>query len=168
MRYGDATLKRFQSNSGGNINQMRRVLFLCIGNSCRSQMAEGFAKKYGADVMEVGSAGLSPAPIVQDLTRKVMEDKNINIDEQFPKDLGSVGVQSYNLIINMSGVKLPGRIPIELRDWKVDDPIGRSEEKYVEVRDQIEQNVMQLVLELRREARRAATPEQTPRLRRGR
>jgi protein-tyrosine-phosphatase len=126
-------------------------------------MAEGFAKKYGADVMEVGSAGLSPAPIVQDLTKKVMEDKNINIDEQFPKDLGSVGVQNYDLIINMSGVKLPGKIPIELRDWKVDDPIGRSEEKYIAVRDQIENLVMQLVLELRREARRAAPAVERPR-----
>lgn len=137
---------------------MKRVLFLCIGNSCRSQMAEGFARKYGADVMEVGSAGLAPANIVQLLTHQVMNQKNINIDDQFPKDLGSVDVASYGLIINMSGVKLPGRIPIEVRDWKVSDPIGRSEETYVAVRDQIEGMVMQLILELRREARRAAEP----------
>jgi arsenate reductase len=119
-------------------------------------MAEGFARKYGADVMEVGSAGLSPASIVQPLTHEVMIQKNIDISEQFPKDLGSVDVASYGLIINMSGVKLPGRIPIEVRDWKVVDPIGRSEETYLAVRDQIEGLVMQLVLELRREARRAA------------
>jgi arsenate reductase len=143
---------------------MRRVLFLCIGNSCRSQMAEGFARKYGADVMEVGSAGLSPAAIVQPLTKKVMEDKNINIDDQFPKDLGAIGVSSYDLIVNISGVKLPGRIPIELRDWKIEDPIGRAEEKYIEVRDQIESLVMQMVLELRREARRSAAPERNPRM----
>lgn len=132
-------------------------------------MAEGFAKKYGTDVMEAGSAGLSPASIVQDLTRKVMEDKNINIDEQFPKDLSSVGVQSFDLIVNMSGVKLPGRIPIEVRDWKVNDPIGRSEEVYVTVRDQIEGLIMQLVLELRREVRRSAPPPpRNPRLGRAR
>ena len=58
---------------------MKRVLFLCIGNSCRSQMAEGFANRYGQDVMKVASAGFAPASIVQPLTRKVMEDKNINI-----------------------------------------------------------------------------------------
>jgi len=135
---------------------MKRVLFLCIGNSCRSQMAEGFARTYGGDVMEVGSAGLSPAGIVQPLTQEVMNQKNINIEDQFPKDLGSVNVASYDLIINMSGVKLPGRIPIEVRDWKVEDPIGRAEEVYVTVRDQIEGMVMQLILELRREARRSA------------
>jgi arsenate reductase len=137
---------------------MKRVLFLCIGNSCRSQMAEGFARKYGADVMEVGSAGLSPASIVQPQTHAVMNQKNISIEDQFPKDLGSVNVGIYNLIINMSGVKLPGRIPIEVRDWKVEDPIGRSEDVYIAVRDQIESLVMQLVLELRREARRSAPP----------
>jgi arsenate reductase len=147
---------------------MKRVLFLCIGNSCRSQMAEGFARKYGADVMEVGSAGLSPAAIVQPQTHEVMILKNISIEDQFPKDLSSVNVGTYNLIINMSGVKLPGRIPIEVRDWKVEDPIGRSEEVYIAVRDQIEGMVMQLVLELRREARRSAPPSGSGRARRGR
>jgi len=119
-------------------------------------MAEGFARKYGADVMEVASAGLSPAGIVQPLTHEVMNQKNINIEDQFPKDLASVNVSTFDVIVNMSGVKLPGRIPIEVRDWKVDDPIGRSEEIYVTVRDQIEGMVMQLILELRREARRSA------------
>lgn len=125
-------------------------------------MAEGFARKYGADVIKAGSAGLSPADIVQPLTKKVMADKNINIDDQFPKDLASSGVSGYDLLINMSGVKLPGRIPIEVRDWKVDDPIGRTEDVYVRVRDEIEGLVMRLILELRRqekiESRRATAP----------
>lgn len=147
---------------------MKRVLFLCIGNSCRSQMAEGFARKYAADVMEVGSAGLSPAAIVQPQTHEVMILKNISLEDQFPKDLSSVDVRSYDLIINMSGIKLPGRIPIEVRDWKVEDPIGRSEGVYIAVRDQIEAMVMQLVLELRREARRSVPPSGGGRARRGR
>jgi arsenate reductase (thioredoxin) len=125
-------------------------------------MAEGFARKYGSDVMECDSAGLSPAPIVQPLTKKVMEDKNVNIDAQFPKDLGSAEPSKFNLLINMSGVKLPARIPIEVREWKIEDPIGRSEEFYVTVRDQIEQYVMGLILELRRDQRRAAAPQPTP------
>jgi arsenate reductase len=116
-------------------------------------MAEGFARRYGADVMEVGSAGLSPASIVQLLTKKVMAEKGIDIEEHFPKDLGNVGVLGYDLLINMSGVKLPGRVPIEVREWKVIDPIGQSEEFYREVRDQIEDQVMRLILELRRDAR---------------
>lgn len=126
---------------------------MCIGNSCRSQMAEGFARRYGADVMEVASAGLSPASIVQLLTKKVMAEKGVDIEEHFPKDLGNVGVSGYDLLINMSGVKLPGRVPIEVREWKVTDPIGQSEEFYREVRDQIEDLVMHLILEARRDAR---------------
>lgn len=131
---------------------MKKVLFLCLGNSCRSQMAEGFARKYGLDVLEPASAGLSPASIVQPLTKKVMEAKNIKIDEQQPKGLNSVPLRSYELIINMSGMKLPVRVPATVREWAVEDPIGQPEEVYVAVREQIEMLVMLLILELRREA----------------
>jgi len=135
-------------------------------------MAQGFARKYGSDVMECESAGLSPAPIVQPLTKKVMEDKNVSIDGQFPKDLSSAEPSKFNLIINMSGQKLPSRIPIEVRDWKVEDPIGKTEDIYIAVRDQIEQEVMRLILELRRDQRRgissAPPPPSTPRNRFGR
>src|SRR3954467_4821123 len=86
---------------------MKRVLFLCIGNSCRSPMAEGFAKCYGTDVMEAQSAGIAPAAIVQPMTRRVMEEKNINIDYISPKDLGAIDLSSFDLVINMSGRKLP-------------------------------------------------------------
>jgi arsenate reductase len=119
-------------------------------------MAEGFARKYGSDVIEAISAGLSPAAIVQPLTKKVMEDKGISIDDQFPKDLSSLPLSTCDAIINMSGVKLPGRIPMEIREWQVSDPIGKTEEVYVGVRDQIEMLVMQLILQFRREARRTA------------
>jgi arsenate reductase (thioredoxin) len=141
---------------------VRRVLFLCIGNSCRSQMAEGFARTYGSDVMEPASAGLSPAAIVQPLTKHVMQAKNINIDDQYPKDLSSIDVSGFDLLINMSGTKLPARIPVEVRDWNIEDPIGRSEEVYFTVGDQIEHLVMNLILELRRETRngdRSSNPE---------
>lgn len=83
-----------------------------------------------------------------------MEAKNINIDAQYPKDLGSVELPSFDMIVNMSGRKLPARIPIEVRDWKIEDPIGRPEEVYVKVRDEIEHLVMRLILDLRREARK--------------
>jgi protein-tyrosine-phosphatase len=116
-------------------------------------MAQGFAKQYGSDVIEAESAGLSPAPIVQPLTIQVMLEKNVKVDDHYPKDLSVVNVADFDLLINMSGIKLPSRIPIEVRDWKIEDPIGRSEELYREVRDEIENLTMRLILELRREAR---------------
>lgn len=112
--------------------------------------------------MEPASAGLSPASIVQPLTKKVMEAKNINIDGQSPKSLNSVPMRSFDLIVNMSGTKLPGRLPMEVRTWNIEDPIGRSEEFYVAVRDQIEMQVMLLILELRREAAKAEAPVEAP------
>lgn len=134
---------------------MKKVLFLCIGNSCRSPMAEGFARRYGPDVMEPFSAGLAPAAIIQPLTKKVMEAKNINIYEISPKDIGAVDLGAFDLIINMSGRKLPTRLSIETREWKIEDPIGKPEETYLTVRDQLEMSVMHLILELRRELKKA-------------
>lgn len=116
-------------------------------------MAEGFARKYGSDVMEVSSAGLSPAAIVQPLTYQVMEEKNVQLNGQTPKDLSFLTIADFDLLVNMSGVKLPSRIPLPVREWKVEDPIGRSEEVYRQVRDQIEDLVMRLILEFRRELR---------------
>lgn len=132
------------------MTQVQRVLFLCVGNSCRSQMAEGFAHTYGKDVMEPASAGLAPAAIVQPLTKKVMQAKNISIDNQHPKDLSAIDLPDFDLIVNMSGKKLPARVPIPVRDWKLEDPIGQTEDVYVKVCDQIERLVMNLILEFRR------------------
>jgi len=116
-------------------------------------MAEGFARTYGADVIEPASAGLSPAAIVQPLTKEVMQAKNIKIEDQYPKDLSSFDASSFDLIINMSGAKLPVQLPIEVRDWNIEDPIGRSKDIYIAVCEKIEHLVMNLILELRREAR---------------
>jgi arsenate reductase (thioredoxin) len=132
---------------------VKRVLFLCIGNSCRSQMAEGFAARYGSDVMHAVSAGLAPASIVQLRTKKVMEAKNININHQYPKDLAAVDPATFDIIVNMSGRKIPASNRIDIREWRVEDPIGKEEEIYIAVRDQIEMQVMHLILELRRNAK---------------
>ena len=130
----------------------KRVLFVCIGNSCRSQMAEAFAKAYGADIMEVQSAGVSPATIISPLTRQVLGEKNLRIDDHFPKGLEAVSRQPFDTIVNMSGARLP--IPgAQVIDWPVQDPIGQKEQVYRTVASQIEGLVMRLILELRTASR---------------
>ena len=121
-------------------------------------MAEGFARRYGSDVIQAASAGLAPAPIVQPLTKKVMEEKNINIDEQYPKDVHDLPVAEFDLIVNMSGNKLPSYLQANVQEWTVEDPIGKNEETYVAVRDLLENQVMHLILDLRLAARRQANP----------
>ncbi len=138
------------------------ILFVCIGNSCRSQMAEGFARTYGADVMRAWSAGLAPAPIVQPLTVQVMNEKNVDIASQFPKSIHELDLGGFDLIINMSGQPLPMPVRGSVRTWKVDDPMAQPEEVYVRVRDQIEGLVMQMVLDLRRTQRKMPAGQVKP------
>jgi arsenate reductase len=126
----------------------KRVLFVCIGNSCRSQMAEAFAEAYGADIMEVQSAGVSPASYIAPLTKQTLAERNLNIDDHFPKSVDSLRGQPFDVVLNMSGtpLRMPGAHVI---DWLVPDPIGQSEAYYRTVATQIEGLVMRLILELR-------------------
>ncbi|MCC6394437.1 MAG: arsenate reductase ArsC [Bryobacterales bacterium] len=126
-----------------------RVLFVCLGNAIRSQMAEGFARRYGSDVIVARSAGLTPAGRVMPLTRKVMEEKNIDLDDAYPKPIADHGREPFDLVVNISGVPLPSPTA-PVREWMVKDPMGGKEEAYRLAAEQIERMVMDLILELRR------------------
>ena len=127
----------------------KRVLFVCIGNSCRSQMAEGFARAYGSDIIEARSAGLAPATTISPLTKQVLKEKNVRIDDHFPKGVEVVSREPFDIVVNMSGTKLsiPGTQVIE---WPVEDPIGQAEAVFRSVAAQVEALVMRLILELRK------------------
>ena len=132
----------------GPTRTKKRVLFVCMGNSCRSQMAEAFARTYGSDVMEAHSAGLSPATIIAPLTRKVLSGKNLNIEGQFPKGIDLFSRVKFDVIVNMSGMPMMTE-SARIVEWLVPDPIGKTEEVYRAVESQIEDLVMRLILELR-------------------
>jgi arsenate reductase (thioredoxin) len=127
-----------------------RVLFVCVGNCCRSQMAEGFACKYGDDVMTAESAGLHPAGVVVPETVRAMAEKDIDITAQYSKPLPLNKLNNYDLIVNLSGFKLPDHIEVPILTWEVRDPIGQTHVVYCNVRNEIENLVMQLILKLRR------------------
>lgn len=133
------------------MNSLKRVLFVCLGNACRSQMAEGFARAYGSDVLIPASAGLTPASNVAPDTISAMADKGINLREHFPKHLRHLGRAKFDLAINMSGLPLPDGIAGEVRGWAVEDPVWMDYDEHCEIRDQIERLVMDLILELRRQ-----------------
>jgi len=128
----------------------KRVLFVCIGNACRSQMAEGFARTYGSDVMIAASAGLMPAYAVAPQTVRAMDEKNIDLRDQFPKALRNLGRADFDLVVNMSGFFLPPDFKDwRVVDWEVEDPVQMEYQEHCEIRDRIESLVMKLVLELR-------------------
>ena len=144
------------------VSQPRKsVLFVCIGNSCRSQMAEAFARRYGSDVMVASSGGLAPASIVSPMTRKVMLDyKGIALDDHYPKLLFDSPGAPFDLVVNISGAPLPPGFPCaSSRDWAVRDPVMDPEPLHLKVVEQIEGLVQNLILELRATA--SAAPRRT-------
>ncbi|HXI44403.1 MAG TPA: hypothetical protein VNH83_30745 [Bryobacteraceae bacterium] len=129
----------------------KRVLFVCVGNCCRSQMAEGFAVQYGSDVLVAESAGLVPAGVVVDETVRTMAERNIDISGQYSKGLRVEQTGEYDLIVNMSGFSLPEGVRAPTVAWAVPDPIGQSHEIYTQVCDQIEALVLALITDSRLE-----------------
>jgi len=127
----------------------KRVLFVCIGNACRSQMAEAFARCYGSDVLIPASAGLAPAFVVAPDTLKAMLAKNLDLHDHFPKHLQHLGRSQFDLVVNMSGHLLPEMPGAHIVEWDVPDPVSMSYDEHCEVRDFIEGLVMKLVVDLR-------------------
>ena len=122
-----------------------KVGFICVGNSCRSQMAEGFASDYGGDILEVYSAGTDPAPEVKPNAVEAMAEKGIDISDQYPKLLKEIPGELDILITMGCNVECP-YIPCKFReDWGLDDPAGHPIEVFRETRDIIEDKVKDLI-----------------------
>jgi arsenate reductase len=130
----------------------KKVLFVCIGNSCRSQMAEGFARAYGSDVLIAASAGLMPASTVAPDTAHAMLEKNITLRDHFPKHIRQLGRARFDIIVNMSGAYLETVPGDSVISWTVTDPIREDYERHCEIRDEIERLVMNLISSFRRNA----------------
>lgn len=130
-----------------------KVLFVCVGNAIRSQMAEGFARRYGSDVIFARSAGVAPAMSIMPQTRIVMAQKGIDLGDAFPKGLHVMDEEPFDYVINMSGAPLRVSPPATLREWRVADPMGEHDLRYVSTAELIEKLVMQLILELRSKRR---------------
>lgn len=132
-----------------NLNRRKRVMFLCLGNVCRSQMAEGFGRQIGSQFFESVSAGLAPGVMVDPVTVKLMREKGVDIEGHFPKEIKLAAHRGVDLVINMSGYPAPAIPGAEIREWKVEDPHMKPEKLHRQIRDQIEFLVMELVTELR-------------------
>ena len=132
----------------------KRILFLCIGNACRSQMAEGFARTYGADILIAASAGLAPAMKIATDSLKAMAEKNIDLRDQFPKSLRHLGRAEFDLVVNLSGSSVPENLASRTRilEWEVADPVFMKYDRHCQIRDQIEKMVMSLIIDLRHQS----------------
>jgi arsenate reductase len=129
---------------------MKSVLFICIGNCCRSQMAEGFARSLGKDMLKAASAGLSPTLTVSEDTIAAMAEVGVDINDQFPKEFDYRLAASYDIIVNMSGFDLPPMETALVTEWKVTDPYYEPMAVFREVRDEIERRVRNLIADVER------------------
>ena len=125
---------------------MEKVLFVCVENSCRSQMAEGFAKNLGEGKIETFSAGSSPSGQVEKMAIKVMQEKGIDISNQKSKGFGDLEDKDFDYVITLGCKDVCPFVPARQRiEWDVPDPKGKSIEAFRKTRDEIERKVRKFV-----------------------
>ncbi len=127
---------------------MKRVMFVCKKNSCRSQMAEGFARHLGEGKISVTSSGLE-ASEVNPTAVEVMSEIGIDISSQTSKALSDFQPQDYDIVISLCGcgVNLPEAWVLRevFQDWQLDDPADQPIETFHRVRDEIKERVETLI-----------------------
>jgi arsenate reductase len=125
------------------------VLFVCVHNAGRSQMAAGFARHLGGDAIEVRSAGSEPGERVNPAAVEAMAEVGIDISDQTPKLLRVEGVEASTVVITMGcGDACPVFPGTSYRDWQLDDPAGQGIEAVRPIRDEIQTRVQALLTEL--------------------
>lgn len=129
---------------------MKKILFVCVENAGRSQIAEAFANKYGKGKFIVSSAGNKPADKVNPIVVEVLKEKGIDISMNKPKLLTFQMAQDSDLVVTMGcndqGI-CPGPFFKPTIDWNLEDPKGKPIDKVREIRDDIENRVQRLIEE---------------------
>jgi arsenate reductase (thioredoxin) len=131
----------------------KKVLFVCIGNSCRSQMAEAIARYHAPKLVEVESAGIAPLGRVAPEALAVLQEEGIRAEGHYSKSINEV-LQFFEpqIVVNMSGHKLTGWFATsEILDWKVEDPYGSELDVYRRICRNIEDKVKKFLHDLERE-----------------
>ncbi|MEV4489910.1 arsenate reductase ArsC [Micromonospora coxensis] len=125
------------------------VLFVCVHNAGRSQMAAGWLRHLAGDAVEVRSAGSAPAETVNPAAVEAMREVGIDITDQTPTLLAYETAQSSDVIVTMGcGDACPVFPGKRYEDWKLEDPAGKGVEAVRPIRDDIRDRVRQLVSEL--------------------
>ncbi len=122
-----------------------KVVFICVHNSCRSQIAEALGKKYLSDICDCYSAGTKITPqINQDAVRLMKQIYGINMDsDQYPKLFSDIPEADIvvSMGCNVTCPYVPGKLNL---DWGLEDPTGQSDEKFLEIIDAIDINIHKL------------------------
>ncbi len=128
---------------------MTRILFACVENSNRSQMAEAFARMHGADIVEANSAGSRPSGQINPRAVAAMREKGYDLTQHTSKGLDAVA-GPFDYVITMGcGEACPFVAARRREDWALPDPKSLPPDAFNEVRDEIERRVQTLLREVR-------------------
>lgn len=125
---------------------MRTILFVCVENACRSQMAEGFANDFGKGFLKAYSAGSKPSDKVDSSVVKVMKEAGIDISGAKPKSFSELPIKDFTYVISMGCRDTCPFIPAEKHiQWEIEDPKGKDINFFRKMRDEIQDHVSGLV-----------------------
>ena len=125
------------------------VLFVCVHNAGRSQMAAAFLRRRAGDAVDVRSAGTTPADEIQPTVRAAMAEVGIDLGDVFPRKLEPDTVEASDVVITMGcGDACPVFPGVRYRDWDLPDPAGLPIDEVRTIRDEIDRHVEDLVAEL--------------------
>ena len=126
-----------------------KILFVCVENARRSQMAEGFANTFGRGKLEVYSAGSRPSSQIDPLVIEVMKEKGIDLTAKRPKGLNDLPPIEMDYLITMGCEETcPAISSKKIIEWNIPDPKGKSIDVFREVRDIIQDKVKALFEEI--------------------
>jgi protein-tyrosine-phosphatase len=126
----------------------KNILFVCVENAGRSQMAEAFFKKYAGDKFDAVSAGTSPSFKLNPLAIQVMKEIGIDMTAQFPKELSDSMITNSSKTVNMGCMdkeSCPALFVNDVLDWNISDPKEKSIEQVRIIRDQIKHEILILI-----------------------
>lgn len=129
----------------------KKILFVCIENASRSQMAEGFFRKYAPNEYYSQSAGTKPIDAINPLAVEVMKEIGIDISNQQPKIISDSMIQQSARIVNMGCMdkeSCPALFVKDVLDWNIQDPKGKSIDEVRKIRNQIEIKIQDLIKSL--------------------
>jgi len=130
---------------------MKKILFVCVENAGRSQIAEGFFRKYAPDGFVAVSAGTKPVNNLNPIAVEAMKEVGIDISQQKSKLISNEMIDESESVVNMGCMdkeSCPALFVEDIADWEIEDPIGKSIEQVRIIRDTIESKVKELVTKL--------------------
>ena len=130
---------------------MKKILFVCVENAGRSQMAEGFFRKIAPDAYQGISAGTKPVSEINPLAIQAMKEVDIDISDNKSKLVTNEMIEESDSVVNMGCMdkeSCPALFVEDVTDWDIEDPKGKSIEDIRRIRDSIEIKVKELVSEL--------------------